>query len=377
MVRMDATGRYDRSAILPTGVNGAPMATTGPFAAMQDGSTWTVSTDGTNNYLLRYQPTALTHVAVWTGAAGDGRWSTAANWQGDTPPSNGDAVELPTASTMVDDLPGLTLQELLLSGPAHLSGAPLSFGAGGVQLKSKVQASIANPIAINGGALQIVLDPLGGPLTLSGMLSGSGGLKVVGTSRGSGLVVLTANNTYSGATDVVNGTLEIDGSQPNSSVTLSSSYLAAAIVTGNGTTGSVTADSGGALLGPLTSVSPCPTTLNIHGNLVLAANSAFIASIVGCGTPTHQAASHVKVTGTVSIDPQSFFFLATIKDTTQLACLISSQGPMSGAFGGAAEGSTSPDYGADQGDVVRFSYQTPGGAGCYAHAFTAQTGIDP
>jgi hypothetical protein len=83
------------------------------------------------------------------------------------------------------------------------------------------------------------------------------------------------------------------------------------------------------------------------------------------------------VTGAVSIDPQSFFFLTLVQDATQVACLISSQGSMTGSFSGATEGSTAPDYGADQGDVVRFSYQTPGGPGCYPHAFTAQTGIDP
>jgi hypothetical protein len=38
------------------------------------------------------------------------------------------------------------------------------------------------------------------------------------------------------------------------------------------------------------------------------------------------------VTGTVSIDPQSFAYVALVKDTTQLACLISSQGSMTGSF---------------------------------------------
>jgi hypothetical protein len=109
---------------------------------------------------------------------------------------------------------------------------------------------------------------------------------------------------------------------------------------------------------------------------VVSANASFFPQIVGCGTPEHQVATRIRVTGSVTIDPNAFLFLETFQDTSQSACLISSQGPMTGSFAGG-EGATQPDYVADSGDVVRFTYLAPGGSGCYANALTATTGIDP
>lgn len=374
MVRMDVTGRFDRSATLPTGTGGAPMTSTGPIAATPDGSIWTVTSDGTNMYVLRYQPTALTHVSIWTGAGGNSKWSTPANWQGDTVPSSGDAVEMPIASSPVDDLAGLTLQQLLLTGPADISGVPLAIGVGGIQVKSRVQASIANSISTGVSGLQVIADPEAS-LNLSGVISGTGGLSVGFSGRGAGLVVLTANNTYSGTTNV-SGNLEVDGNQPHSNVIVGASPLVNGGITGSGTIGSLTLDNG-SLESSFISTPACPPSLAVDGNLVFSANASFFPQIVGCGTPEHQVATRIRVTGSVTIDPSSFLVLETFRDTSQSACLISSQGPMTGSFISAREGATQPDYGADAGDVVRFTYLAPGGPGCYAHALTATTGIDP
>jgi len=376
MVRMDVTGRFDRSATLPAGTNGTPMATTGPIAATHDGSIWTVTSDGTNMYVLRYQPTALTHVSIWTGAGGGSHWSTAANWQGDTLPASGDAVEMPIASAPIDDLPGLTLQQLLLTGPADISGVALAVGVGGIQVKSRVQASIANSISTGASGLQIIADP-DATLNLSGVISGAGGLSVGFAGRGAGLVVLTADNTYSGTTNV-SGNLEIDGNQPHSNVIVGESPIGSSgAVGGSGTVGSLTLDNGSLVSSFVGITSPCPTSLAVHGDLVLSANASFLPEIAGCGMPQHQVATRVRVTGSVTIDPSSFLFLGTFQDATQSACLISSQGQLTGSFASAREGATQPDYGADSGDVVRFTYLPPGGPGCYANALTAMTGIDP
>lgn len=373
MVRMDVTGRFDRSATLPAGTGGAPMTSTGPIAAAPDGSVWTVTSDGTNMYVLRYQPTALTHVSIWTGAGGNSRWSTAANWQGDTVPASGDAVEMPIASTSVDDMAGLTLQQLLMTGPANISGVALAIGVGGIQVKSRVQASITNSISTGASSLQIIADPEA-TLNLSGIISGAGGLSVGFSSRGAGLVVLTADNTYSGTTNV-SGKLEIDGNQPHSNVIVGESPLVRGAVGGSGTIGSLTLDN--ASLESSFVSTACPTSLAVDGNLVVSANASFFPQIVGCGTPQHQVSTRVRVTGSVTIDPSSFLFLDTFQDTSQSACLISSQGPLTGSFASAREGATQTDFGADTGDVVRFTYLAPGGPGCYAHALTATTGIDP
>jgi autotransporter-associated beta strand protein len=373
MVRMDVTGRLDRSAALPAGSGGAPMTSTGPIAATPDGSVWTATSDGTNMYVLRYQPTALTHVSIWTGAGGNNKWSTAANWQGDTVPASGDAVEMPIASTSVDDLAGLTLQQLLITGPADISGVALAIGVGGIQVKSRVQASIADAISTGASGLQVIADP-DATLTLGGIISGTGGLSVGFSGRGAGLVVLTANNTYSGTTSV-SGNLEIDGNQPHSAVIVGESPSFSGDVSGSGTTGSLTLDHG-SLETSFISTSACPPSLAVDGNLVVSANASFFPQIVGCGTPEHQVATRIRVTGSVTTDRNAFLFLETFQDTSQSACLISSQGPMTGSFAGG-EGATQPDYGADSGDVVRFTYLAPGGSGCYANALTATTGIDP
>jgi hypothetical protein len=376
MVRMDVTGRFDRSAALPAGTTGAPMATTGPIAATPNGSIWTVTTDGTNMYVLRYQPIALTHVSIWTGAGGDSHWSTAANWQGDTAPASGDAVEMPIASAPIDDMPGLSLQQLLINGPAHISGVALAIGVGGIQVKSRVQASIANSISTGTSGLQIVADPVA-TLTLSGVISGAGGLSVGFSGRGAGFVVLTADNTYSGTTNV-SGQLEIDGNQPRSNVIVGESpFDSGSAVGGSGTIGSLTLDNGSLVSSFVSTASGCPTSLAVDGDLMVSANASFFPQIVGCGMPQRQVATRVKVTGSVTIDPNSFLFLETDHDATQSACLISSQGHLTGSFAGAREGMTQPDFGADPGDLVRFTYLASGGPGCYANALTAMTGIDP
>ena len=284
---------------------------------------------------------------------------------------------MPIASTSIDDLAGLTFEQLLITaGPTTLSGAALAIGTGGIQVKSRVQATIANSISTGASGLQVIADPQA-TLSLSGVISGTGGLSVGFSGRGPGLVVLTADNTYSGTTDVL-GKLEIDGSQPQSNVVVGEFQLVSgSTVGGGGTIGSLTVDNGSLGSTFVGTPSACPTSLAIHGNLVFSASASFFPQIVGCGSPQRQVATRVKVTGSVTIDPSSFLFLSTSQDATQSACLISSQGPLTGSFASAREGATQPDYGADSGDVVRFTYLASGGAGCDANALTAMTGIDP
>src|SRR5262249_20323538 len=77
-------------------------------------------------------------------------------------------------------------------------------------------------------------------LTLSGVISGPGGL----TKVGPGIELLSRNNSYTGTTTVDDGTLVIDGSQTGSAVTVDSGGTLAGI----GVTGPLTVNSGGTVL---------------------------------------------------------------------------------------------------------------------------------
>jgi autotransporter-associated beta strand protein len=73
--------------------------------------------------------------------------------------------------------------------------------------------------------------------TFDGVILGGGAL----TKRGSGIFTLTGNNTYTGPTTVEVGTLQVDGSQPNSDVTVRVN----AILAGRGRVGDLSAATGG------------------------------------------------------------------------------------------------------------------------------------
>ncbi len=94
----------------------------------------------------------------------------------------------------------------------------------------------------------------------------------------------SADNTYTGATTVQGGTLEVDDSQPQSAVTVAPAAGASAALVGAGTVGAVTFNTGtagntGATLGP----GDGPTTTGvIHtGNVTLDAGTVFMPQLNG------------------------------------------------------------------------------------------------
>jgi autotransporter-associated beta strand protein len=367
--RLDQWGVDDRSTALPTSPrNGAPLTATGPLALTPDGSLWFVASDGGADFVVRYVPTLIAPDFVWTGGAGDGMWSNSANWLNGAIPQNGSVVVLSGSGAMTDDIPGLQLQEIVDYGSVDLSGDAFSVGLDGIGVTGyHVNLVVNNPITAPVGiSFALRADPPT-TLTVNGVISGTGGITAEGPEgSGSGVVVLTADNTYSGVTTVGNGgELQIDGDQPASAVTIDGS------LTGTGTTGSVddlgALDIDGEFIG-----GPCSVVLSIDGNLAIQNNSEFVTEISACGRPSAQAVGSVRVSGSITIDPTAIMFLELSGDKPQVACLLSSQGSLTGHFEGIPEGYTEPD---PSGGKVRFSYDTPGGAGCDAHAFTATTGV--
>jgi hypothetical protein len=154
---------------------------------------------------------AATH--VWTGAADD-RFSNASNWIGGPPAGDASAgISFPASSrpTATNDLTGLTVQSIAFSaGGFTISGNGITLAANGTVIDA---SAASNTIACNlalGGDVAVavtggIYDQKG--LTLSGAISGSGGM----TLRGGGHLVYTGSqpNTYSGLTHVLYGELQL------------------------------------------------------------------------------------------------------------------------------------------------------------------------
>ncbi|KQZ73892.1 hypothetical protein ASE06_16385 [Sphingopyxis sp. Root214] len=139
------------------------------------------------------------------------------------------------------------------AGGTTISGGTLSLGNGGTT------GSILGNVTNNGSLVFDRSDNNG----FGGFVSGTGSL----TQRGSGIVTLTANNSYTGATNVTAGTLLINGNQ--SGATGLTSVAAGAALGGSGIIGGNVNVANGGILAPGNS----PGTLTINGDLSLASGS--------------------------------------------------------------------------------------------------------
>ncbi len=172
---------------------------------------------------------------TWDGGAflADNDWSNAGNWSPNgSPPSDGTADLLFAGSTRLNAEADAawSIASLTFAGNAGaftIQGSPLTIGAGGVTTNAATQQDIANNIIlaaaqtfrtagnfaldINGtvstsGHL-LTVEAAAGNVFLSGVVSGSGGLKKIGqdTLQLDG----ATGNIYSGTTTVLTGVLEL------------------------------------------------------------------------------------------------------------------------------------------------------------------------
>ncbi|MBX3735926.1 MAG: autotransporter-associated beta strand repeat-containing protein [Candidatus Didemnitutus sp.] len=114
------------------------------------------------------------------------------------------------------------------SGTTTVSAGTLQIGNGGTS------GSLAGNITNNATLAFNRSDAL----TYSGVISGSGAV----TKLGSGTLTLSGTNTYNGATTLSGGTLKLSGSAANSAFTVAGGTLS-----GSGTLGALTVDSGGTI----------------------------------------------------------------------------------------------------------------------------------
>jgi len=171
----------------------------------------------------------------------------------------------------------------LASGPTGATG-PV-FTGGTLQFAG---ADIASALPIRLKAAGGTLDTNGNNAELSGKISGPGELAKIGT----GTLVLSGVNTYTGATKISGGTLEVDGSIANTSSVMVNS---GGTLSGIGTVDPITTTiASGGTLAPGNATNPIGT-LKISGNLAFQSGAIYLVQI----NPT--AASSANVTGTASL----------------------------------------------------------------------------
>jgi len=171
---------------------------------------------------------------------------------------------------------------LSVASDANLGAGSLNL-ANGTTLQITGNTTIDNALALTG----VATINAGAAATLSGVISGSGGL----TKSGSDTLILSASNTNLGNTSVATGTLVVDGST-NSATTVGTG----ATLAGSGTLGGdVTVQSGGTL-------SPGnggAGNLAVNGNLTLEFGSTLALDINGATAGTGY--DRVVVNGNVDV----------------------------------------------------------------------------
>ncbi|MEI6647912.1 MAG: autotransporter-associated beta strand repeat-containing protein, partial [bacterium] len=184
-------------------------------------------------------------------------WATGANWVGGTAPAdnltqdtaffNGTITQQPNAGTR--SVAGIIVGDGVLTTSALIpSGTALSLGAGGITINPNVGTVTLNSLPLKVGATQtwlnnsgtltssatlsnvgdvapfiLTIDGIGGT-TLSGIISNFGTIGTLGlTKNGSGLLMLSGASTYTGATTLNDGQLNLQGA--NGALALSPSPI--------------------------------------------------------------------------------------------------------------------------------------------------------
>ena len=150
-----------------------------------------------------------------------------------------DALAIGTLSGSITGGGAITVNgpgALILSGTNSFSG-PVTIGSTG-SLQFNTVASFPSAVDVIDNGTLLFSNPGATTVTASGMISGSGDL----TMLGGGTLVLSGSNTYGGTTTISLGTLQIDGAQSLSGVSVVDN---SALVFNNSTTATIPQDISG------------------------------------------------------------------------------------------------------------------------------------
>lgn len=247
--------------------------------------------------------------SVWAASNG----STASNWvttsggvdQSLTPNSGTDvtisnsAIATSPASTTLGanlSINSLTISDTTNGLGLNADGNTLTVGAGGITVSASVPASTIAPNVIL-SSNQTWTNDSANSLTISGAVSGAG---ISVTKAGTGTVILSGANTYSGTTSVNNGTLRLSGGNlATSAISIASnaSYVqTAGAATGMSTLtvagGATFTLSGGSIAGPSIAVASGATFTQSGGSIASTGMS------VDTGAVFNQTAGSISGAGT-------------------------------------------------------------------------------
>ncbi len=158
IIAVQATGVVGLTDDVPVITGGAFVEADAAKFKVQDGFPATIAVVGGDLVLRPLEATA----AEWSGAAGDGLWSTTGNWVGSVLPMVGAPITFPTAAggTIVDDLPNSAAQSLVFPAAAG------AFSFTGAQTLT-VQTTLTNASAVvQTFRLPMVLGTAGLPFTI-------------------------------------------------------------------------------------------------------------------------------------------------------------------------------------------------------------------
>jgi autotransporter-associated beta strand protein len=157
------------------------------------------------------EPPRFLSAAVWTGDAGDGEWSNAANWQGAQLPAAGQDVDFPLINGAVNII---TLQSKVTIGNLSFEGGYYLQGAS-ITLDGNISATPALPDTVSNAVLghNVTVDvSYSNGVTLLNPSDGGHGYGITETTvdHVGFLYIGGSSATYTGPTVVASGTLEVD-----------------------------------------------------------------------------------------------------------------------------------------------------------------------